>query len=148
MSFYATLFQKVSRKKTKNVPFLDGQAGSIFNKKWTFSENQGEKQKKRGRYISKKRAKNPLFFQKKRSVQRCFIENFSNRVEVSIYFSKNFQDKNKKQKKKSLQTPGVHLCKQCVSRGLKGLPRVEKRVVIECSKQDIHVCSCRKKSVF
>ena len=148
MVFYTTLFQKVSRKKTKNVPFLDGQAGSIFNKKWTFSENQGEKQKKRGRYISKKRAKNPLFFQKKRSVRRCFIENFSNRVEVSIYFSKNFQDKNKKQKKKSLWTPGRHLCKQCVSRGLKGLYKVKKRVNIEGPKQDTHTCSCRKKSVF
>ncbi len=68
MSFYTTLFQKVSRKKTKNVPFLYGQAGSIFNKKYAFSENQGEKQKKRGCYIPKKRAKNPLFFQKKRSV--------------------------------------------------------------------------------
>ena len=90
MTFYTTLFQKVSRKKRKKGYFLDDQAGPIFNKKWTFSENQGEKQKKRGRYISKKRAKNPLFFQKKRSVRRCFIENFSNRVEVSIYFSKNF----------------------------------------------------------
>jgi hypothetical protein len=68
MSFYTPLFQKVSRKKTKRGPFLDGRAGSIFNKKYAFSENQGEKQKKRGRYISKKRAKNPLFFQKKRSV--------------------------------------------------------------------------------
>ena len=148
MSFYTSLFQKVSRKKSKKRIFLSIPTGYIFNKKQTFSENQGEKQKKRGRYISKKRAKNPLFFQKKRSVRRCFIENFSNRVEVRIYFSKNFQDKNKKQKKKSLWTPGVHLCKQWVSRGLKGLPRVKKRVVIECSKQDIHVCSCRKKSVF
>ena len=68
MSFYTPLFQKVSRKKAKRGSFLDGQVGYIFNKKWTFSENQGEKQKKRGRYISKKRAKNPLFFQKKRSV--------------------------------------------------------------------------------
>ena len=90
MSFYTTLFQKVSRKKRKKGSFLDDQAGSIFNKKWTFSENQGEKQKKRGCFISKKRAKNPLFFQKKRSVRRCFIENFSNRVEVKTYFSKNF----------------------------------------------------------
>ena len=68
MSFYTPLFQKVSRKKRKKGSFLDDQAGPVFNKKWTFSENQGEKQKKRGRYISKKRAKNPLFFQKKRSV--------------------------------------------------------------------------------
>ena len=68
MPFYTTLFQKVSRKKRKKGSFLDDQAGPIFNKKWTFSENQGEKQEKRARYIPKKRAKNPLFFQKKRSV--------------------------------------------------------------------------------
>ena len=68
MSFYTTLFQTVSRKKRKKGSFLKDQAGPIFNKKWTFSENQGEKQKKRVHYISKKRAKNPLFFQKKRSV--------------------------------------------------------------------------------
>jgi hypothetical protein len=49
----------------KRGPFLDDQAGPIFNKKWSFSENQGEKQKKRGCYTSEKRAKNPLFFQKK-----------------------------------------------------------------------------------
>ncbi len=47
---------------------MDDQAGPTFNKKYAFSESQGEKQKKRGRYILKKRAKNPLFFQKKRSV--------------------------------------------------------------------------------
>ncbi len=68
MSFYTSLFQKVSRKKLKKGSFLNDQAGPIFNKKYAFSENQGEKQKKRGRYIPKKRAKNPLFFQKKRSV--------------------------------------------------------------------------------
>ena len=41
-AFYTPLFQKVSRKKTKRGPFLDGQVGSIFNKKYAFSENLAE----------------------------------------------------------------------------------------------------------
>ena len=76
MSSYTTLFQKVSRKKTKNVPFLDGQAGSIFNKKWTFSENQGEKQKKRGRYIPKKKSEKPTFFSEKKKCLALFHRKF------------------------------------------------------------------------
>ena len=67
-----------------------GLPGYIFDTKYRFSESQGEKQKKRVCNISKKRAKNPLFFQKKRSVLSYFIENFANRVEVNIIFSKKF----------------------------------------------------------
>ena len=76
MSFYTTLFQKVSRKKTKNVPFLDGQAGSIFNKKWTFSENQGEKTEKKSALYIEKKSEKPTFFSEKKKCLALFHRKF------------------------------------------------------------------------
>ena len=109
MSFYTTLFQKVSRKKRKKESFFDDQAGPIFNKKWTFSENQGEKQKKRGRYISKKRAKNPLFFRKKEVFDVVSSKIFQIGLKWIHIFRKIFRIKIKN-RKKSLYRPPVYPC--------------------------------------
>ena len=133
--FYISLFPYVSRKKTKRGPFLKVNAGSLFDKKYVFSESQGEKQKKEVCKTSKKMSKNPLFFQKKRSVLSYFIENFSNRVEVNLFFWKIFNIKIKNRKKSLSRPPLYTLCKSYVSRGLRGLQRGEKTCVIYCQKE-------------
>ena len=61
-------FSESQPEKAEKGTFFVGSIKTFFDKKYRFSESQGEKQKKRGCNISKKRAKNPLFFQKKRSV--------------------------------------------------------------------------------
>ena len=76
MSFYTTLFQRVSRKKTKNVPFLDDQAGPIFDKKMDVFRKSGRKTEKKRMFYIEKKSEKPTFFSEKKKCLALFYRKF------------------------------------------------------------------------